>query len=58
VLAKSLGSRNAINMAYATIEAFKALGTPEEMAQKRGLEPKDLVPWIEKARKEEADAAY
>ena len=58
VLSKSLGSRNAINMAYATIEAFKALATPEGTADKRGLEAKELVPWIEKARKEEADAAY
>jgi small subunit ribosomal protein S5 len=45
-------------MAYATIEAFKALATPEGTADKRGLEAKELVPWIEKARKEEADAAY
>lgn len=58
VLAKSLGSRNAINMAYATVEAFRALSSPEDVAKRRGLEPKQLVPWIERARKEEADAAY
>lgn len=58
VLAKSLGSRNAINMAYATIEAFKNLTSPETLADQRGLEVKELVPWLEKARKEEADAAY
>ncbi len=59
VLAKSLGSRNAINMAYATMEAFKALSSPELVAERRGLEVKQLVPWLEKARKEEADnAAY
>jgi small subunit ribosomal protein S5 len=59
VLAKSLGSRNAINMAYATIEAFKALGAPEDVAARRGLDANQLVPWLEKARKEEADnAAY
>lgn len=57
VLAKSLGSRNAINMAYATIEAFKNLSTPEKEAEKRGLEVKALVPWLEKARKAEADNA-
>lgn len=57
VLAKSLGSRNAINMAYATIEAFKALNVPEQTAEKRGLEVNALVPWLEKARKEEADNA-
>lgn len=58
VLAKSLGSRNAINMAYATIEAFKGLQAPEDRAAERGLDPAELVPWLAKARKEEADAAY
>jgi len=58
VLAKSLGSRNAINMAYATIEAFRGLKSPEDVASRRGLEATQLTPWIEKARKEEADAAY
>lgn len=58
VLAKSLGSRNAINMAYATIEAFRSLTAPEELAERRGIEAKQLVPWLEKARKEEADAAH
>lgn len=58
VLAKSLGSRNAINMAYATIEAFRALQSPEDVAARRGLDVNELVPWIAKARKEEADAAY
>lgn len=57
VLAKSLGSRNAINMAYATMEAFRALNSPEANAELRGLDVKELVPWLEKARKEEADAA-
>ncbi len=58
VLAKSLGSRNAINMAYATIEAFKGLSSPEDAATTRGLEVKHLVPWLERARKEEADNAH
>src|SRR5579862_9297714 len=58
VLAKSLGSRNAINMAYATIEAFKNLETPEAAADLRGLNVNELIPWLEKARKEEADAAH
>jgi small subunit ribosomal protein S5 len=53
VLSKSLGSRNAINMAYATIEAFKNLTSPESVAERRGVEAKKLTPWIEKARKEE-----
>lgn len=58
VLAKSLGSRNAVNMAYATIEAFKALEVPEATAASRGLDVNELVPWLSKARKEEADAAH
>ena len=58
VLAKSLGSRNAINMAYATIEAFRTLSSPEGVAERRNLDVKKLTPWIEKARKEEADAAH
>lgn len=59
VLAKSLGSRNAINMAYATIEAFRSLAEPEQMADQRGLNVNELVPWLARARKEEADnAAY
>jgi small subunit ribosomal protein S5 len=58
VIAKSLGSRNAINMAYATINAFKELSEPEKLAASRGLDARDLIPWLAKARKEEADAAY
>jgi small subunit ribosomal protein S5 len=58
VLAKSLGSRNAINMAYATVNAFKTLRSPEDVAQSRGMDAAQLTPWLEKARKEEADAAY
>ncbi len=57
VLAKSLGSRNAVNMAYATVEAFKALNSPEDTANLRGLDVDELVPWLKKARKEEADNA-
>jgi len=45
-------------LAYATMEAFKGLTTPEGVAASRGLEAKQLTPWIVKARKEEADAAY
>lgn len=58
VLAKSLGSRNAINMAYATVKAFAELTSPEDLAKRRGLNVDELVPWLRKARKEEADAAY
>jgi small subunit ribosomal protein S5 len=58
VLAKSLGSRNAINMAYATIEAFRELISPEDRAKQRNMDAGELVPWLAKARKEEADAAH
>jgi len=37
VLAKSLGSSNAINAAWATIEALKSLRTPDEVAAARGV---------------------
>lgn len=58
VLAKSLGSRNAINQAYATVEAFRQLSSPERAAESRGIDVNELVPWLAKARKEEADAAH
>jgi small subunit ribosomal protein S5 len=58
VLGKALGSRNAVNMAYATVEAFRGLRVPEKAASERGLDVNELVPWLAKARKEEADAAH
>lgn len=58
VLAKSLGSRNAINMSYATVEAFKTLRSPESIGEARGIDANQLTPWLAKARKEEADAAH
>lgn len=58
VLAKSLGSRNAVNQAYATVEAFRLLSVPEKTADLRGINVNELVPWLAKARKEEADAAH
>ncbi|MBL8065535.1 MAG: 30S ribosomal protein S5 [Chthonomonadaceae bacterium] len=53
VLSKCLGSRNGTNLAYATVRAFKELSAPEDAAGKRGADVKSLVPWLEKARKEE-----
>jgi len=57
VLAKALGSRNPVNMAYATFEAFKALEIPENRAAIRGADSSELIPWLAKARKEEEDNA-
>lgn len=57
VLAKCLGSRNPVNIAYATVEAFRNLQSPEQYAGRRGADVNDLVPWLAKARKEEADHA-
>ena len=57
ILSKSIGSRNAINMAYATMECFKNLVAPEELAARRGVDIKKIMPWLETARKEEADNA-
>ena len=37
VLAKSLGSSNAINVARATIEGLRSLQRPDEVAKRRGL---------------------
>jgi small subunit ribosomal protein S5 len=58
VLSKTLGSRNPINVAYATMAALQSLDVPEGRATLRGLNSAELVPWLERARKEEADALY
>jgi small subunit ribosomal protein S5 len=57
VLAKTLGSRNAVNCAWATLDALQALMTPEQRAAQRGLDPKEITPWLEKARQEEENEA-
>jgi small subunit ribosomal protein S5 len=44
VLAKSLGSSNAINVARATIAGLKALQRPDEIGRRRGLDPAEFVP--------------
>jgi small subunit ribosomal protein S5 len=44
VLAKSLGSSNAINVARATIEGLRQLKRPDEVARRRGLNAEDFVP--------------
>ncbi|WP_425310291.1 30S ribosomal protein S5 [Ammonicoccus fulvus] len=44
VLAKSLGSPNAINVVHATVQALKDLEEPAEVARRRGLPIEDVVP--------------
>jgi small subunit ribosomal protein S5 len=44
VLAKSLGSANAINVVYATVAALEQLERPETIAKRRGLPVEDVVP--------------
>jgi small subunit ribosomal protein S5 len=44
VLAKSLGSSNAINVARATIEGLRQLKRPDEVARRRGLSADEFVP--------------
>jgi len=44
VLAKSLGSSNAINIVHATVEALQRLEQPEQVAARRGLPIEDVAP--------------
>lgn len=44
ILSKSLGSSNAINIVHATVEALKALESPEAVAKRRGLAVEDVAP--------------
>ena len=43
VTAKTLGSRNSRNVVYATIEALKAMRTPEEVARLRGKKVEEIL---------------
>ncbi|MEA4942855.1 MAG: 30S ribosomal protein S5 [Propionicimonas sp.] len=53
VLAKSLGSDNAINVVHATVAALQSLEEPEAVAKRRGLPVADVAPAaLLKARKE------
>lgn len=54
VLAKTLGSRNAVNCAWAALNALEQLTDPKERAAQRSLELKDIAPWFTKESKEEA----
>jgi small subunit ribosomal protein S5 len=44
VLAKSMGTDNAINVVHATVAALKSLKRPEEVAARRGLPLEDVAP--------------
>jgi small subunit ribosomal protein S5 len=44
VLAKSLGSANAINVVHATVVALQKLEQPEAVAQRRGKSVEDVTP--------------
>src|SRR3954453_7247818 len=53
ILAKSLGSDNAINVVHATVAALKMIQRPEEVAARRGLSIEDVaLPSMLKARRE------
>ncbi|WP_342373150.1 30S ribosomal protein S5 [Propioniciclava soli] len=55
VLAKSLGSANAINVVHATVSALQQLEEPEQVARRRGLPVEDVAPAaLLKAREEGA----
>ena len=43
VRAKSLGSNNAVNMAYATIKALEELKTVEEVSRLRGKTKEEIL---------------
>lgn len=48
ILAKTLGSRNAVNCAWATLEALQRLIDPSTRAAARGVELKEIAPWFVK----------
>jgi len=53
VLAKSLGSANAVNVVHATVAALKGLEEPEQVARRRGMSVEDVTPpALLRARKE------
>lgn len=56
VLAKSLGSPNAINTAWATVECLKSLKIARRVAELRGRQLEEMVPWLVKKLAEEGPA--
>jgi len=63
ILAKSLGSSNAINVAHATIAGLKGLKRPDEVARLRGKSPEEVTPagvlraWRETERAASSESA-
>ncbi|MBR2579745.1 MAG: 30S ribosomal protein S5 [Cutibacterium sp.] len=57
VLAKSLGSSNAINVVHATVAALQQLEEPEEVARRRGKSVEDIAPAAMLRARKEADEA-
>lgn len=57
VLAKSLGSSNAINVVHATVDALRQLEEPEEVARRRGKSVEDIAPAAMLRARKEADEA-
>lgn len=57
VLAKSLGSFNAINVVHATVDALQQLEEPEEVARRRGKSVEDIAPAAMLRARKEADEA-
>ena len=56
ILAKSLGSDNAINVVHATVAALKMIQRPEEVAARRGLPIEDVAPPSMLRARREAEA--
>jgi small subunit ribosomal protein S5 len=56
ILAKSLGSDNAINVVHATVAALKMIQRPEEVAARRGLPIEDVAPPAMLRQRREAEA--
>lgn len=57
VLAKSLGSPNAINVVHATIEALQMLEEPEQVAKRRGKSVEDIAPAALLRARQEAEVS-
>ncbi|MEL6150225.1 MAG: 30S ribosomal protein S5 [Chloroflexota bacterium] len=49
ILTKSQGSNNMLNVAHATFEALQMIRSPREIAEMRGVEVEDVLPFWEQA---------